>query len=95
MAYRFLGVYVLLPAGQRIRGVVTRASSIGNPEVKAREEFGLACLSAIKLFCRYKVLQDLIVRKDLDPLRATIQLCSPVTKGADDHKYLLVVDLVV
>ena len=53
---RFLGVNVLFPAGQRIRSVITRASSVSDPEVKTREKFSLACLSTIKLLYRYKVL---------------------------------------
>ena len=80
LAYRFLRVDVLFPARQRIRSVITRASSISDLKVKTREKFSLACLSAIKLLYRYKVLQGLVVRKDFNALGATIQFRSLVAE---------------
>jgi hypothetical protein len=64
-------------------------------EIETAEVQGPPCLSAREVLCHMPVFQVSMIGDNVERLRETLQIVSPVFEGTDDGEHLFVVDLVI
>src|SRR6267154_4027790 len=90
-----IGHCVSRDGGEGVRLGVSGPRLMCEAKVKAAEVQGPLCLLMREVLCCTPVLEVAVVRDDVERLRETFEVMSPIFEGMDDGKHFLIVDLIV
>ena len=82
-------------AGEGIRSNKEMAWDVDDFEIKIGKIEQPSCLSTIEVLCLMEVCQVLVVHKDLDGKRGSVEVVSPGFQGMDYGKEFPVVNVIV
>ena len=82
-------------AGEGIRSGKEAAWNMDDFEIKVCKVKQPPCLSTVEILCLMEVRQVLVVGKDLDGERGSVEVVPPRLQGTDNGKEFSVVDVVV